>query len=346
MHQLQLLLLISIMYLNIHYKVQIGNLLFTNINSGEVVSTWKELTDTGKLVLPRTFYTVDKTGKLKLTNVKESIKEKDPVKIDVAYNGVYNTEFEGYVRSISPEYPITLELEDDMLMLKGKPITESWEQIGLRDLVSFLLKEYNLNYETEIIDNINLGTFEINRASACRTLQTIKDEYGIYSFFRNKKLYVGFPYAFSFNRHVYHLQKNVKGRTNLKYRSAESFPVKVKAISHQENGTKISIDVPDVGDPDYDLTLLETASERTLNFGPLSATELKKYARAELDKFSYNGYYGTIKGFGLPLTEHGDIVEIRDGRFPELNSSNLIDKVTKRFGPVYYERINELGKQV
>jgi len=322
------------MYLNIHYRLQIGQLQFTNIAQGEVKSTWQGLTDTCSLTLPRSFYV---NGR-KVRRVRDEFTERDPVRLEVGYNGRYTTEFEGYIRDISPEFPIRLECEDEMLKLKGKPITAAWKNIGLKALISFLLKEYNLNYEVDLIDDINLGKFEINRASAAKVLQELREQYGIYSHFRGKKLYVGFAYDQAFESHIYHLQKNVKGRTDLKYRSAERFPVKVKAISHQANGTKITIDVPKEAE--------EGASERTLNFGQLTAEELRRFAEAEIKRISYDGYHGSLTGFGRPVVRHGDVVRIQDGSFPELEGSYLVDSVTVRFGSAFYERVNELGAKV
>jgi hypothetical protein len=53
---------------------------------------------------------------------------------------------------------------------------------------------------------------------------------------------------------------------------------------------------------------------------------------SEAKRLRFDGYRGSITGFGLPATEHGDIAEITDPDYPERAGRYSIDKVIKTWG--------------
>jgi len=324
------------MYANIHVSAKVGQLQFNHIHSFEANFTFRELTQTATLELPRNFYV---NGE-KVDNVRKFFKEKDYVEVNAGYNGELHTVFKGYIREIEPSIPIKLTLEDDMLLMKGKPIKKSWSSkqgVKLQALLEFLLSEYQLSYEVDALD-WNLGSFMIDRESASEVLKNLKKDYGIYAYFKDNKLHAGFAFTNSYNQHQYHFQKNVKDRGDLKYVSKESFPVKVTAISHQRNGKTIKVELPKDAP--------ENASLRTLNYGHMSLVDLTKTATADLKKFNIDGYRGGFKAFGIPQAMFGDVAVLEDARYPETNGSYLIEAVRIRIGSTFYERQIKLGEKV
>ena len=83
----------------------------------------------------------------------------------------------------------------------------------------------------------------------------------------------------------------------------------ITVISKQKKGKDVKIEV---GSKDKDankitLTLYNVSNE----------SEMRKQAEAELKRRAYNGYTGTITGFGAPRTQAGDSLKIIDPDNPE-----------------------------
>jgi hypothetical protein len=303
-------------------EVRIGRLLMKSVSDITIKSTFKQITDTATIIIPR-------NDKLKDKYVADYIKRGDAVEIKLGYNDELHTEFLGYVREVGSDIPLVIECEDEMFQLKRKPITKSWSKVTLQELVQVIAP----GYKYDLVDpKMNLGKFTITGATPAKVLHELQSQYGLYAYFRDKVLHVGFAYqSQNYQTHIYHFQKNVKSN-GLKFRNKEEFKLKVKAISNLSNGKKETVEL---GDDEGEL--------RTLNFIGLLKEDLKKHAQAELSKFKYDGYRGDLTGFGLPRTRHGDVVRLDDGNYPEREGKYSIDGVTIRFGMNGYERNNELG---
>lgn len=301
-------------------EVTIGNLLFRNVQSIEIKSFYNELTDTATVQLPRNL-------SLKGKSVKEWIKVEDPVSIKLGYNGNLIEEFTGYVREIDPDIPLVIYCEDEMYKLKRGAITKSWASVTLKEL----LRHIAPSYQVETLD-MQLGKFQINGASPAKVLEELREQYRLFSYFKGKKLCVGFAYQFSdIKRHLYDFQRNVRD-SSLKYKTAENVKLRVKAIANPPKGKKIIVEL---GEKDGDL--------RTLNFGNLTKEELTRQAQEEMKRFKYDGYRGSISGWGLPVTRHGDLLMIRNRQYPERDGKYFINGVTIKFDDNGFERNNEIG---
>ena len=85
---------------------------------------------------------------------------------------------------------------------------------------------------------------------------------------------------------------------------------------------------------------------RTLSYANKTAPELRELALAEYKRVSFDGFDGTVTGFGLPRTNAGDTLKLVSEREPERNGMYLVESVTVRYGNAYFERINRLGYKV
>lgn len=340
MYLLNLFLTIS-MYCNLLSEVTIGNIKTRAITQGEIVSSFKELTDTCTLTLPRNLTLKDK-------RLDQVIRVGDAVTVRLAVNDNWNTEFTGYVREVDAAIPVKIYCEDEMWKLKRVPVApKSWLQAEVSDVIAHCIPS---DYSVEIFGgrstSVTIGKYQVNNMSAAQVLANLR-EYGIYSYFKNGILFVGFAYDYEFNTHKIHFQKNLRAN-DLKFRLAGDYKIQVKAIANLPTGQKTIVMYPDATDgftPD--------GSElRTLNFGELSPDLitrqklLRQYAEAEIKRFNVDGYRGTITTFGIPAIEHGDRVVLQDARYPERESTNLVDRVTKSWGEVYYKRVCEIGPRI
>ncbi|MNV94132.1 hypothetical protein D3C71_1889030 [compost metagenome] len=70
----------------------------------------------------------------------------------------------------------------------------------------------------------------------------------------------------------------------------------------------------------------------------------KKIADAHYSKNVFDGYTGSITGFGIPRTRAGDSLRVEDPREPQLDGDYLISKVTISWDESGgFSRTNELS---
>lgn len=313
-------------------QVTIGKLQFKEVVKVAVKSSWKELTDTCEIELPKNL-------KLKGKSVSEYISRDDKVEVKLGYNGELKTEFKGFVRRIESDIPLKVFCDDYAFKLKWhKPKNKMFASAKLSDVVGHIVEGIE-GIKIEVLDNANLGKFIIENTTTSKVLETIRQNYGLVSFFRGNTLFVGFPYK---NKpitrgasYVYDFQNNIVPSHSLKYRKTNTIKMKIKAISNLSNGKKLTVEVGQDG-----------GSIVTRNFPHLSKSELEKLAKEELKKYKYEGFTGELTAWGQPFVSHGDSVVLIDSEFPGRRGKYLIDATTVSFDASRFRRKVSIGQKI
>ena len=144
-----------------------GELVIYTVSSVHIESSWKMLTDSAEIVLPRRIRYF--AGK----DLKELLSAGDQVKIELGYDSDLYTEFEGYISLIGWGVPVTIRCEDEMYNLKRKTVSYSAKNVTLKKLLADVAKGYEVktNYDAE------LGAVRYSSLSL------------IHIFFNNKEIY-------------------------------------------------------------------------------------------------------------------------------------------------------------
>ncbi|MEA4916543.1 hypothetical protein [Proteiniphilum sp.] len=301
-------------YLNMLSKVTLGKVLLDNISDFEINENILEISDTAKITIPRNYKQLE--GRSVLDQF--SVGDKMTISAGYYYGADVDIalEFSGYIQEIESDYPLIIHCEDESYIFRQNNHNKSYRSATLKQVLSDIVPK---DIAIECPD-MALGKFMIDNASTYAVLQGLVKNYGLYSRLHGDRLKVGLAYEFGDNttEHTYTIGKDVK-KNELKYKRERDFKIRFKAISNNPDGTKTTVTV---GNKDGD------ASERTLNFaGPMSEGELKKIAEATMKKVVYDGYTGSITGFGIPRTHAGDALVIRDQFDPEREGKYMIEKV-------------------
>lgn len=305
------------------------------ISSAEIKLSVRDLGGSALVVIPREYQTLQPLPGLTKESLYNYIRVGYRVKLELGYDGQYNAEFTGYIRKIESGWPVKLHLDDDLYPFKhGDILTKSWVSTTLMSVLSYILPEYKID-----CPDLNLSAgWQINRQSRYSALQDLKQQIGFYARIDtdNKCAYCYWPYSFRvFDRHKYVFGVNVK-KNNLTYNRKEDTKLRINAVAPSKNGKKIRITV---GSNDNDARVIS----RNFNYVS-SESELKRLADKELQTISYDGYRGSITGYGLPRTMPGDSLQIIDDRELDREGVYLIDSVQIRYGSdTGYERINQLS---
>lgn len=303
-----------LLYKNMISRVTLGRVLLNNISNFEISENILEISNTAKITIPRHYKQMN--GK----SVLDMFRVGDKMKIEAGYyygdDVDLKTEFVGYVREIESDYPLVIHCDDEMYPLRQTNYVKSYRDANLKDILSDIIPGA-ISFECP---NVHIGKYQIDNASAFAVLQDLMKNFGLYSRLQDGKMKIGLAYEFGdkTEEHTYTIGKDVK-KNELKYKRKEDFKIRYKAIATNPNGSKTTVEV---GNKEKD------ASERTLNFaGPLSENELRQRAIAVMAKTVYDGYTGSITGFGTPRTHAGDALNIRDKFEPEREGKYMIEKV-------------------
>jgi hypothetical protein len=293
-------------------QVTLGNVLLKNVSGFEISENILEMSNTAKVTIPKNY------AKLKDKAILEQFKVADKVVIACGYDNSFETEFVGYIREIESDVPLIIHCDDETYPLRQTNYIKSYQSATLKQILTDIIpKKSGITFDCP---DVKIGKYQIDNASGFAVLQDLMQNFGLYSRLQNSVLKVGLAFDFGekTQSHEYVIGENVK-KNELKYKRKEDFKVRYKAVATNPNGKKTTVIV---GNKEKD------ASERTLNFaGPLTEDQLKERALSVMKKAVYDGYTGSITGFGYPRTHAGDTLTIKDKDQPERAGKYLIEKV-------------------
>lgn len=322
--------------LNLSSSILFNNKIkFDFVNEVEVSSSWINLTDTAKIIVPRK---LSFKGKPIVIGANSIFERGQPVNIQLGYDNKLITRFNGFISKIDPRLPISIECEDAMYSLKKNQLaTKTFNPVTLKNLLAYIIPA-GVKYEATM--DQGLGKFQIaNNATTAMVLDYLRQKFSIYSFFRDGVLYVGLAYVVKLRRdHVFHMEKNVIS-SNLEYLRADDLSVRIRAVSINSTTNKqIEVFYPDK------LTPGET---NTIYLPDQFESDLLAYAKRYYETFKYEGWRGSFTTFGAPYVNHGDSVELQSNVLPEYNGGKYLVKSVKiTFGMGGYRQIIELANRI
>jgi len=315
--------------------IEIDTFKFRYAENVEIESSGQELGDKCTIRLPNKAVLRKSDTETEELSLEKTYKTGMPVKVALGYDGNNNVLFEGYIAQIKPNTPLEVICEDEIYKLKrSKKISKAYTGT-LKELLKMYFEGVQLDKN---MPDVKLTNFTLKEATQAEILKQLKEAYGLYAYFRGKKLYVGLPFFEGFEKkHKFHFQKNIIS-SDLEYKKEEDVRVKCVAISFLSNNTKI--EVKDVGDSD--------GEQKTFHFfGITDKEQLKTLAENELRKLKFEGYRGGFETFGVPVVAHSETVQLYDNRYAERNGQGyLIDKVKTTWGTGGYRQNIEISKKV
>jgi hypothetical protein len=304
-------------------------IVFDFVNQVEIETSYENLTDTAKITIPRK---LNFDGNPIAVGVNSIFKRGDSVKIELGYFPDLRTVFEGYISKVNPKTPIELECEDKMFILKTTIISKySKTTVKLKDLLKDIIGNV---VEFRTILDVELGSFKISNSSVAKVLDTLKSDYGFYSYFVDGVLNVGLAADASDTKTIeYKFEEVIIDDSSLEYQRIEDMRLKVKAVSiKSSDNSKIEVEV---GDEDGALKTFYTQNA--------TQAALKVFADTKLSEWKYEGFSGSFTTFGEPYIRHGDTAKLISDKFPEKNGLYEVVSVKRSFGMDGYKQDIELG---
>jgi prophage tail gpP-like protein len=308
-------------------EITVGSSVLQHINNVKIKSSWKTLAD---------------TATIKVANLKKQlelkIKPGDKVVVKLGYAGYeMQTEFEGYVRSVQPNIPLTIECEDPTWLLRQINLNYNFVDTTLKQVVNYIVKDVKGITLHQNIPDVKLDKFRLANVDGATALNKLKEAYGLVAYFRGHKLFVGLAYTDipQPGKTNYTTGRNVIS-TKLEYRSSEDRRIKVKAVGITSDNKKVE---KEFGDSDGELRTLYI-------YGVKDTSIIETKAKEELKRLKYEGYSGSFRTFGIPYVQHGMAADFEDKNYPSRAGSYAVDEVVTEFGMSGFKRDIHLGKKL
>ena len=317
-------------------KITIGGNVFYSANDINIKSSWRTLTDTATIKLPKVLHYYEGKNLKPIKDIRTLLSTGTKVTIELGYNRGLIKEFEGYVaRSPQPTLPVTIELEDEMWQLKRQQVDVSIEDATVLQILEAAAPGYQINSVDEFY-----GDFSLKQTTPAKIFAALKDNAGIYVFFRKGILTAGKVYS---DENVTDTVANFKFGVNiidssLKYVSPEDTKLKIYGTSSQADGSVIR---ESIGEEGGDIVRINLP-------GGYNKTELKKLLerRYNLSK-NKGGYDGELTSFGFPVVNHGQPFRVVDDIYEERDSTHFADEIEIKVTPSGgYRRTIKAGKEV
>lgn len=327
------------LYLNMTAKATLGKVLLKNVSQFEISESIMEMSNTAKITIPKTY------SKLDQKTILEYFKVGDAVKIEAGYYRDDFTdvalEFTGFIREIESDIPLVIHCDDETYPLRQTNYVKSYKDTTLKQVLTDILPK-TITFECP---DIKLGRFQIDNESSFQVLQRVKNDYGLYSRLQSGVLIVNLRDIINGSQikevHTYVLNPqntagNLVKKNELKFKRKEDYKLHVKVSSMTPDGKKITVDV---GNKDKGASLIQFTYP-----GKYTEAHLRKIATSIYNNRCYDGYTGTITGFGLPRTHAGDALVIDDQTEPDRAGKYLIEKVVITYDESSgFSRKNELS---
>jgi hypothetical protein len=330
------------------------------VNDLEISSSWKNLTDTAKFIIPKNIIFKTKDGKSydlsgKGKNITAGthapfILRGDRISIEAGYwfydaDGIEQrppttTIFNGFISKVKIKIPIEIECEDNMWLLKQTTAPNKVFKGTLESMVEELIKPlgFGLVKHPQGITT-NVGVFRTQDETIGEVLDRLRKDLRIESWFRGNNLHcssiVYFPNEIADPQQVFEFQSNIID-DSLDYSRVDDITLGANAISVNKvelTGTNAD------GKSKTKSKRLEAfvgkkgGEVRTLYFFDVKTeAELKKMGEERLRRFYYEGYRGSFTTFGEPFVKHGDIIKLRDKVLPEREGAYFVKSVKRKFG--------------
>lgn len=305
---------------------------FDYVNSIEVKTSCKNLTDTAVVKIPRK---ISWEGK----QIYDYLRRDDQITIRMGYkeHGL-ETVFNGYIKSVENGTPIVVNCENEMRLFKTITVkAEKIENFNIKDFI----KKYAPNIEVVCPDKIDFGTVTIQEQSLSQCLDKLMSTFTWFKGFFRAGKFVAIIDMSALNdnqTHTFDPERNLIS-DSLKYELAEDVKIAIKATSILKDNSKLECVVPEEAKEGKDY------EQRHFYFpGYTDAAKLKEAAEKKLKDYVCDKMTGSITGFGVPYVVKGDIIRLKDSKRKERDGKRFwVDAVDYKFDTGGYRQTITLG---
>ena len=298
---------------------------FDFVNKIEINSSYEDLTDTCNITIPRS---IQFEGKNLFVGNDAIFKRGDRIEVKLGYEPNLETVFNGFIRNIGSGLPTVLECEDEMYRLKQYKITYPKGENSDKTIKGLL--DTILKVPFKLLDNLPLNDITFTNVTPAIVLDKLKSEYGLFSYFRDGFLIVGFANNASDTLEAeFKMEEVIIDGDSLEWQNEDDIEIGVTAINIDSENKKTEVKAGSLN-----------GEQKTYHYTGMSKEDLKNVAEKTVKEFKYTGFKGEVETFGEPIMRHGDRARITSTKLPERDGTYLIKRVKRVYG------VNEGNHQI
>ena len=239
------------------------------VNDVNINSSWQNLTDTGKIIIPKKVYYKDELGKKFTFDGKNLISgdylgtplilRGDKIKIELGYKyntlensqtfievvevykDIINTVFEGYISNVDNRMPIEIHFEDKMWLLKQVQAPNKTYVGTIEEMLTEMLKLVPNNpFTVSNFTSTTVGSFTTKNETIAQVLDRLQKDFRFESFIRGNELRCSYIvyYPQDIKENIFKFQYNIIS-DDLLYKRTDDIKIGIeaKSIELSSNGT-------------------------------------------------------------------------------------------------------------
>lgn len=328
------------------YKEVGASFVFSGVHEVKVKNGLDSVTTDCSIALPTAARLRLKDGNFLPVTLGDLIADGDGVRVELGYDGVLRTEFEGFVKRRVVDKMLLLECEGYERVLRlGVKMTGNYKSTTLKGLLTDMLKGTGIGLSCSV--DFPLVGMQMDGANGLQVIDHIKrvSEGAIGVFFiEPKTLWAGLIYTpyvngvdlFKLPTASYRLGYNCPLENGLK-KKVVSEPVSVLINGKLVSGDLVRTEAKD-----------KTAKRQVkyfLNNVP-DAAMLAEFASEKQRRLNYEGFEGFLMGFGVPYCAPGYRVNVIDNRYADASGTYLCEGIEVTFGLNGFRRRVNIGLKV
>ncbi len=309
-------------------------------------------------VLQKATIKIPASTRLKLNNVvtesadvAKNFKEGDSVTIKLGYNGILETEFDGFVNKINFTTPLEIECEGFTYPLKKITYKKTYKHTKLVTILKELCSNTPIIVATKNIVDVEITKLALQNHNGVEALQMLKKilDDTVNFWFDGKELHAQlFPIQAGNSVVKYRIGYNVIDANSLKKIEAKNADVEVIYAAHAQDGTRKTA----TGGQLKKYKTTATSSSQTfgekkqINTSQSNQAALQLMANSKHYTLSYDGYEGKLTCFLQPYCGIGYKAVLQDGKYKEREGNYLVVSTEVTYSTSGARRIVEIGHKL
>lgn len=314
----------------IAWDIQIGGYKLQLIESVRTLSSVELLADIATIMLPATAYN-------KAIELESKLKRGDAVTIKLGYDDKLETEFKGFLNTISSDGGnLKIECEDSIYLYRKQVKDKVFKNADVKQILQYINQQIG-GMKLSCDYSFKYDSFAIVNATGYDVLKKIQDETHANIYMRENTLHVHPAYTEIFSTAIYDFAVNIdQDGEKLQYKDASQRKYLVEVESKGKDGKVIKAEAGTMGG---DRTTIKVS-------GITDVASLKRMATEALSKKVYTGYEGSFQSWLVPFVQSGYKATIRDQDYEFKTGTYYVLSVETTVSAANDVRVITLGKKI
>lgn len=317
--------------LTMDYEILIGGNRIGLLDSVTIRRSVETLCDTASIVVPATYHN-------RAFNIEQYLTEGEAVSIRLGYNGKLETEFIGFLKTVSTDdKSITIECEDNLWLFRKEVANREYKNITVKSLLQKITQQVDSSFSVNCDYEFTYDKFVCRDATGYDVLKKIQEETKANIYFNGSALHVHPQYSRIVNSEPvrFDFAVNVE-KSDLKWKKADERRYFVEVEGIQPDGKRVTV-----------TTGRQGGDKRCVKvYGVTDRASLLRRAEEELATIVYTGFEGSFTGWLIPYVEPAYRIELNDSDYPEKTGQYYVVATETTFGSGGGQRKITIGKKI